>query len=246
MINNWVEALGDNNRPTPTGSRHGDDQVWTMNGLHGRAVRRPARLCRWRALDERDTSPLWRTNCEQTYPGVSQGRRGRQRDDPLLELHLSRPEAGQASGEGWFVTTRTLVGRGRDGWRRCCRASNFKPGYRQTHDRPHPRGCGSRQPGRRVLWKGKPPPGSAHPHCAACGFAAANTHPDRSVSGVRPENPLVGVSRRDGRGHRIQIRRAPSHAGARQSACHSSSRSSSSTKALRMIGGAVDVPTGDG
>ncbi len=116
MVNNWVEALGDDN-PVYTDVSFAASsvhkglvappamaQVWTMNGLHGVRADDDPLGAMMTVLDEAGFTSVVATNSEQTYhrylrPGehVSAATR--------LESVVGPKKT--ALGEGWFVTTRT-------------------------------------------------------------------------------------------------------------------------------------------
>ncbi|WP_246361216.1 bifunctional MaoC family dehydratase N-terminal/OB-fold nucleic acid binding domain-containing protein [Haloechinothrix aidingensis] len=121
MINNWVEAMGDDN-PVYTdpefaaSSVHGGlvappamAQVWTMNGLHGQRAEDDPLGAMMAALDEAGFTSVVATNSEQTYHRyLSPG----EHVSASTELDGVVGPKRTALGEGFFVTTRTswLVG----------------------------------------------------------------------------------------------------------------------------------------
>lgn len=117
MINNWVEALGDDNPiyvSAEAARAAGHDgivappamlQAWTMNGLHGqRAADDPLGLMMG-ALDQAGFTSVVATNCEQTYGRYL--RLGEQLSvTTALEDVVGPKRTGL--GEGWFVSTRNV------------------------------------------------------------------------------------------------------------------------------------------
>lgn len=117
MINNWVEALGDEN-PVYTSveqaeaSVHGGlvappamAQVWTMGGLHPEPDPDDPLYSMMAALDEAGYTSVVATNCEQTYHRYL--RHGeRVAVSTRLESVVGPKRTGL--GEGWFVTTRNV------------------------------------------------------------------------------------------------------------------------------------------
>ncbi|MGH3431243.1 MAG: bifunctional MaoC family dehydratase N-terminal/OB-fold nucleic acid binding domain-containing protein [Thermocrispum sp.] len=116
MVNNWVEALGDENpcytdAEVAAGSVHGGlvappamAQVWTMPGLHGARPDDDPLGAMVSTLDDAGYTSVVATNSEQTYhrylrPGERVAASSR------LESVIGPKRT--ALGEGWFVTTRT-------------------------------------------------------------------------------------------------------------------------------------------
>ena len=104
MINNWIEALGDENPAYSQGiAPPAMIQVWTMAGLHGeRAPDDPLGLM-MTALDEAGYTSVVATNCEQTYHRYLSV--GEQVSVTTRLEDVVGPKT-TALGEGWFVTTR--------------------------------------------------------------------------------------------------------------------------------------------
>ena len=104
MINNWTEALGDENPTYQQGlAPPAMIQVWTMAGLHGgRSDDDPLGLM-MAELDAAGFTSVVATNCEQTY------RRYVTLGEQLAVTTRLDDVVGPkqtALGEGWFVTTR--------------------------------------------------------------------------------------------------------------------------------------------
>jgi uncharacterized protein len=104
MINNWTEALGDENPTYQTGiAPPAMIQVWTMQGLHGtRSSDDPLGLM-LAALDDEGYTSIVATNCEQTYHRyLTVG------EEVTVTTRLEDVVGPKqtALGEGWFVTTR--------------------------------------------------------------------------------------------------------------------------------------------
>ena len=104
MINNWTEALGDENPLYAAGvAPPAMIQVWTMQGLHGaRASDDPLGLM-INALDDEGYTSVVATNCEQVYHrylSVGEALTVTTRLDDVVGPKQT------ALGEGWFVTTR--------------------------------------------------------------------------------------------------------------------------------------------
>jgi uncharacterized protein len=114
MINNWVEALGDDNPiyVDETSARDaGHDgvvappamiQVWTMYGLHGQRGGDDPLGQMMTILDAAGYTSVVATNCEQTYHRYL--RLGEQ-VSVRTELDSVVGPKQTALGEGWFVTT---------------------------------------------------------------------------------------------------------------------------------------------
>jgi uncharacterized protein len=117
MINNWVEAIGDDNPiyvDTAAARAAGHPgivappamaQVWTMNGLHGsRSADDPLGLM-MAALDAEGFISVVATHCDQTYHRYPE--LGEQLTvTTKLEEVVGPKKTGL--GEGWFVTTRNI------------------------------------------------------------------------------------------------------------------------------------------
>ncbi len=106
MINNWTEALGDENPLYSAGiAPPAMIQVWTMQGLHGvRATDDPLGLM-IAALDGEGYTSIVATNCEQTYHRYLAV--GEQLTVTTRLEDVVGPKQ-TALGEGWFVTTRNV------------------------------------------------------------------------------------------------------------------------------------------
>lgn len=104
MVNNWIEAIGDENPLYSQGiAPPAMIQVWTMAGLHGsRAPDDPLGLM-MSVLDREGFTSVVATNCDQTYYRYlavgEQVSVTTELDDVTGPKHTAR-------GEGWFVTTR--------------------------------------------------------------------------------------------------------------------------------------------
>jgi len=116
MVNNWTEALGDDN-PVYTDRRFAElsvhrglvappamAQVWTMRGLHGTRADDDPLGAMMAVLDEEGFTSVVATNSTQHYhrylrPGEHVAASTRLED-------VTGPKC-TALGEGWFVTTRT-------------------------------------------------------------------------------------------------------------------------------------------
>lgn len=104
MINNWLEAMGDNN------PRYAAEdvappamaQVWTMRGLHPVSTPDDPLQAMVTVLDEAGFTSVVATNCEQTYH-----RYLRVGEELTVRSRLSDVVGPKktALGEGWFVTT---------------------------------------------------------------------------------------------------------------------------------------------
>lgn len=105
MINNWVEAIGEDNPRYAEGiAPPAMAQVWTMNGLHGTRAADDPLGAMMAVLDEAGYTSVVATNTEQNY---------------YRHLWVGEHVAASTSlesvvgpkrtalGEGWFVTTRT-------------------------------------------------------------------------------------------------------------------------------------------
>lgn len=116
MVNNWVEALGDDN-PVYTDASFAAEsvhkglvappamaQVWTMNGLHGVRADDDPLGAMMTVLDEAGFTSVVATNSEQTYHRYL--RPGEHVSATTLLENVVGPKK-TALGEGWFVTTRT-------------------------------------------------------------------------------------------------------------------------------------------
>ena len=104
MINNWTEALGDQNPVYSQGiSPPAMIQVWTMPGLHGERAADDPLGQMMTVLDTEGYTSVVATNCEQTYHRYLSV--GEQVAVTTALVDVVGPKA-TALGEGWFVTTR--------------------------------------------------------------------------------------------------------------------------------------------
>ncbi|MER7012871.1 OB-fold domain-containing protein [Saccharopolyspora sp. NPDC000359] len=115
MVNNWVEAIGDQNpvytsETAAAGSVHGGlvappamVQVWTMGGLDPQRDPDDPLHAMMVELDEAGFTSVVATNCEQTYHRYL--RHGEQLTVTTRLDSVVGPKT-TALGEGWFVTTR--------------------------------------------------------------------------------------------------------------------------------------------
>jgi uncharacterized OB-fold protein/acyl dehydratase len=116
MVNNWVEALGDDN-PVYTDASFAESsvhkglvappamaQVWTMNGLHGVRADDDPLGAMMTVLDEAGFTSVVATNSEQTYHRYL---RPGEHVSATTQLESVVGPKKTALGEGWFVTTRT-------------------------------------------------------------------------------------------------------------------------------------------
>lgn len=106
MINNWLEALGDEN---PRYAEEGVAppamaQVWTMNGLGGRRPEDDPLAAMMAALDEAGYTSVVATNSEQNYRRLL--RHGEHVSASTKLDDVTGPKR-TALGEGYFVTTTT-------------------------------------------------------------------------------------------------------------------------------------------
>lgn len=116
MVNNWVEALGDDNPVYTDASAAAESvhkglvappamaQVWTMNGLHGVRADDDPLGAMMAALDEAGFTSVVATNSEQTYHRYL---RAGEHVSATTKLEGVVGPKKTALGEGWFVTTRT-------------------------------------------------------------------------------------------------------------------------------------------
>jgi uncharacterized protein len=103
MINNWTEALGDENPSYSQGSAPpAMIQVWTMAGLHGERAADDPLGSMMSVLDAAGYTSVVATNCEQTYHRyLSVG----EQVAVTTRLGDVNGPKNTALGEGWFVTT---------------------------------------------------------------------------------------------------------------------------------------------
>jgi uncharacterized OB-fold protein len=117
MINNWVEALGDDNpiyvsdeaaRAAGYGGVVAPPamlQAWTMNGLHGERTADDPLGQMMAVLDDAGFTSVVATNCEQSYRRYL--RLGEQLSVTTRLEGVVGPKT-TALGHGWFVTTRNV------------------------------------------------------------------------------------------------------------------------------------------
>ncbi|HZX56365.1 MAG TPA: bifunctional MaoC family dehydratase N-terminal/OB-fold nucleic acid binding domain-containing protein [Ilumatobacteraceae bacterium] len=102
MINNWTEALGDENLSYRGGiAPPAMIQVWTMAGLHGERAPDDPLGSMMRALDVEGYTSVVATNCEQTYHRYL---RPGEEVSVLAELTDVVGPKRTALGEGFFIT----------------------------------------------------------------------------------------------------------------------------------------------
>jgi uncharacterized OB-fold protein len=104
MINNWVEALGDENPAYPKFAPPAMIQVWTMYGLNGERHPDDPLGAMSDVLDEAGYTSVVATNCEQTYHRYL--RPGEQLAITARLTDVVGPKR-TALGEGWFVTVQS-------------------------------------------------------------------------------------------------------------------------------------------
>lgn len=105
MVNNWTEALGDENPLYSQGiAPPAMIQVWTMPGLHGTRKADDPLGRMMTALDAAGYTSVVATNCEQTYHRYLSV--GEQVAVTTSLEDVTGPKR-TALGEGWFVTTRS-------------------------------------------------------------------------------------------------------------------------------------------
>ncbi|MDQ6641063.1 MAG: MaoC family dehydratase N-terminal domain-containing protein, partial [Actinomycetota bacterium] len=104
MINNWVEAMGDDNPRYLQGEAPpAMAQVWTMGGLHPQRDPSDPLHSMMEVLTDSGFTGVLGTNCEQTYERYL--RVGEQLSvTTRLESVVGPKQTGV--GEGYFVTTR--------------------------------------------------------------------------------------------------------------------------------------------
>jgi uncharacterized OB-fold protein len=102
MINNWTEALGDENPSYSQGiAPPAMIQVWTMAGLHGERAADDPLGSMMSVLDAAGYTSVVATNCEQTYHRyLSVG----EQVAVTTRLGDVNGPKNTALGEGWFVT----------------------------------------------------------------------------------------------------------------------------------------------
>ncbi len=146
MINNWVEAIGDQNPvyvdpDTATTSPHGQvvappamAQVWTMGGLNPRRDPADPLYATMGMLDEAGFTSVIATNCEQSYT-----RYLRLGEEVSVTTRLESVVGPKrtALGEGYFVTTRNSWYVGDEQVAAMLfRVLKFKPASAQNHGTP--------------------------------------------------------------------------------------------------------------
>ncbi|HEV7191583.1 MAG TPA: bifunctional MaoC family dehydratase N-terminal/OB-fold nucleic acid binding domain-containing protein [Jatrophihabitantaceae bacterium] len=106
MINNWTEAIGDDNPLYTQGSAPpAMIQVWTMGGLHGQRAGDDPLGAMMGVLDDAGYGSVVATNCEQIYHRYLAV--GEQLSVTTRLEDVVGPKQ-TALGEGWFVTTRNI------------------------------------------------------------------------------------------------------------------------------------------
>jgi uncharacterized OB-fold protein len=105
MINNWVEAIGDENPAYPKFAPPAMIQVWTMYGLHGKRHPDDPLGAMTRVLVDAGYTSVVATNCEQTYHRYL--RPGEQLAVTARLADVFGPKR-TALGEGWFVDVQSI------------------------------------------------------------------------------------------------------------------------------------------
>ena len=106
MINNWVEAMGDDNPRWLAGEAPpAMAQVWTMGGLHPKRDPQDPLHSMMQILTDAGFVGVLGTNCEQTYD-----RTLRVGDELAVTTQLESVVGPKETGvgEGYFVTTRNV------------------------------------------------------------------------------------------------------------------------------------------
>jgi uncharacterized protein len=105
MINNWVEAIGDENPAYPKFAPPAMIQVWTMHGLAGNRDPDDPLGAMSQVLVEAGYTSVVATNCEQTYHRYL--RPGEQLAVTARLADVFGPKR-TALGEGWFVDVHNI------------------------------------------------------------------------------------------------------------------------------------------
>ncbi|RAS70226.1 hypothetical protein C8D87_101526 [Lentzea atacamensis] len=104
MINNWLEAIGDQHPGYTEVAPPAMVQVWTMGGLHGQRTSDDPLGAMMAILDEAGFTSVVATNSDQTYHRYL--RVGEHVSVTSTLEDVTGPKK-TALGEGWFVTTRS-------------------------------------------------------------------------------------------------------------------------------------------
>jgi uncharacterized protein len=104
MINNWLEAIGDEHPGYTEVAPPAMVQVWTMGGLHGQRTLDDPLGQMMSILDEAGYTSVVATNSDQTYHRYL--KLGEQLSVTTSLEDVTGPKR-TGLGEGWFVTTRS-------------------------------------------------------------------------------------------------------------------------------------------
>ncbi len=104
MINNWLEAIGDQHPGYTEVAPPAMVQVWTMAGLHGQRTLDDPLGAMMKILDEAGFTSVVATNSDQTYHRYV--RVGEHLSVTTSLEDVTGPKK-TGLGEGWFVTTRS-------------------------------------------------------------------------------------------------------------------------------------------
>lgn len=104
MINNWLEAIGDQHPGYTEVAPPAMVQVWTMAGLHGQRTLDDPLGAMMRILDEAGYTSVVATNSDQTYHRYLKV--GEHLSVTTSLEDVTGPKK-TGLGEGWFVTTRS-------------------------------------------------------------------------------------------------------------------------------------------
>ncbi|MDT7782695.1 MAG: 3-oxo-4,17-pregnadiene-20-carboxyl-CoA hydratase alpha subunit [Pseudonocardiales bacterium] len=104
MINNWLEAIGDQHPGYTEVAPPAMVQVWTMGGLHGQRTLDDPLGAMMKILDEAGFTSVVATNSDQTYHRYLKV--GEHLSVTTSLEDVTGPKK-TGLGEGWFVTTRS-------------------------------------------------------------------------------------------------------------------------------------------
>jgi uncharacterized OB-fold protein len=104
MINNWLEAIGDQHPGYTEVAPPAMVQVWTMGGLHGQRTLDDPLGAMMKILDEAGFTSVVATNSDQTYHRYLEV--GEHVSVTSTLEDVTGPKK-TGLGEGWFVTTRS-------------------------------------------------------------------------------------------------------------------------------------------
>ncbi|GAB2809306.1 putative OB-fold protein [Lentzea nigeriaca] len=197
MINNWLEAIGDQHPGYTEVAPPAMVQVWTMGGLHGQRALDDPLGAMMKILDEAGFTSVVATNSDQTYHRYL--KIGEHVSVTSTLEDVTGPKK-TALGEGWFVTTRSTWYVGDEAVAEMrFRVLKFRPAEKQE-PKPEPRQAQAIRPSinrdTEYFWEGCRNQELRIQRCGGCGLLRHPPGPMCPECGATKPKYLVS----DGRG----------------------------------------------